>query len=240
MILLPVIFNLFVSLLFVGMPISQKPDPCEDAKPGAVAATLFAKDSLFHLALANIKNAYALNKHEHCISFGKDASGKFIASSISNGGATSGKVPAITNAFADLHNHPNNLPPDAGDFYGLLNINKNNPAYKTRFVITLDDNVYALLVTDAAAALSFTEKYPHQPPAYAGGPPGFAVAITDEAREMKYKCNCTDEMVLAFILEKYNTGVSLLKQNNNGVFNKIITTVSKKGSELVYSVGSCE
>jgi hypothetical protein len=239
MIFLPITFNLFTSLLFAGMSFSQKPGPCEEAKSGAAAATLFAADSLYHVAFANIKNAFALDMHEHCISFGKDAVGNIIASAISNGGATSGKVPAIANAFADLHNHPNNLPPDAGDFYGLININKNNPAYKTRFVLTLHDTMYALLVTDAATALAFAVKYAPQPPAYAGGPPGFPVAITDEAREMKYKYNCTDEMVLAFILEKYNTGVSLLKQNSSGNFNKIFTTVSKNGGVSVYNVTSC-
>ncbi len=240
MIFLPAIFNLFTSLLFAGIPHSQKPDPCTEAKAGAAAATLFAKDSLYHLALANIKNAYALDMKEHCISFGKDAAGNFIASSISNGSATSGKVPAIANAFADLHNHPNNLPPDAGDFYGLINMIKNNPNYKTRFVLTLDGTAYALIVTDIKNALTFIQNTPPQPPAFAGGPPGFPVTITDEAREMKYKYNCTDEMVLAFILEKYNTGVSLLKQNGNGVFNNVITTVVKNGSELVFSVRSCE
>jgi hypothetical protein len=148
-------------------------------------------------------------------------------------------VPTIANAFADLHNHPNNLPPDAGDFYGLVDINKNNTDYKTRFVLTSNGTLYALLVTDSASAFTFNAKHLRQPPAFAGGPPGFTVAITDEAREMKYKYHCTDEMVLAFILEKYNTGVSLLKQNPNGSFNKIITTVFKNGSKLIYSVGSC-
>ena len=61
----------------------------------------------------------------------------------------------------------------------------------------------------------------------------------DEAREMKYQDHCTDEMVMAFILEKYNAGVSLLKQDSNGNFNKIITIVSKDGSRLVFSAGSC-
>jgi len=239
MIFLVLIFNLFASLLFIGIPASQKPDPCEEAKAGAAAATMFVKDSLYNAALANIKTAFALDQHEHCISFGKDAAGNIISSSLSGGGAISGKVPTITNAFADLHNHPNNIPPDAGDFYGLININKNNPGYKTRFVVTPGGTLYALLVTDIAAALSFTEKNPPQPPAFVGGPPGFPVAIVDESREMKYQYNCTDEMVLAFILEKYNTGVSLLKQQRDGDFKKIITTVSKNGNGLVYSVGSC-
>lgn len=130
------------------------------------------------------------------------------------------------------------MPLDAGDLYGLIDINKNNSDHKTRFVVTPDSTVYALLVTDPAVALAFTVKYPRQPPAFAGGPPGFPVAIVDESREMKYQYHCTDEMVMAFILEKYNSGVSLLKQHNDGIFNKIITVVSKDGSSPVFTAGA--
>jgi hypothetical protein len=236
MIFLSVLLSVLTSLY---SDISQQPDPCEEAKAGAAAATLFAKDSVFILSLTNIKNAFATNRNEHCVSFGKDAAGKITASPVSGGGATSGKVPAIVNAFADLHNHPNNLPPDAGDFYGLISILKNNPHYKTRIVVTVNGTVYALLVTDIANTLAFIRKHPPQPPAFAGGPPGFPVAITDEAREMKYNHNCTDEMVLALILEKYNTGVSLLKQQSDGGFKKLVTTVIKNKKGLVYNAGSC-
>jgi hypothetical protein len=239
MIFLSILFNVFTSLFCGGSPLPQKPDPCEEAKNGAATATMFVRDSLYNAALANIKTAFALDKHEHCISFGKDDAGNIISSTLSGGGAISSKVPTITNAFADLHNHPNNIPPDAGDYYGLININKNNAGYKTRFVVTPGGTVYALLVTNIAAALAFTAKYPNQPPAFVGGPPGFPVAIVDESREMKYQHNCTDEMVLAFILEKYNTGVSLLKQHGDGGFKKIITTVTKNSSGLVYNVGDC-
>ena len=234
-----ILLNVCTSLLFAGMAFSQTTNTCEDVKDGAAAATLFTKSSVYNFALSGIKNAFVIDKYEHCISFGKDAANNIIASPILNGAATSGKVPAIANAFADLHNHPDNTPPDAGDFYGLININKNNPTYKTRFVVTLDGTLYALLVTDTAAINVFSVKYPRQPPAFAGGPPGFAVSITDEAREMKYKYHCTDEMVVAFILEKYNTGVSLLKQHSNGTFKKIITVVSKNRKGLVFSAGSC-
>lgn len=231
MIIQSVLCNLFISLL--------PGDTCEEAKAGAAAATLFAKNSVYQNALIHIKTAFASDNNEHCISFGKDAAGNIISSALSGGGAISGTVPAITNGFADLHNHPNNIPPDAGDFYGLINLHKNNSGYKTRFVVTPNGTVYTLLVTDITAALAFTVKYPNQPPAFAGGPPGFAVAIVDECREMKYRYNCTDEMVLAFILEKYNTGVSLLKQDSGGEFKKMITTVTKTKSGLLFGVGSC-
>lgn len=239
MFLLPVIFNLFCCMLTGSKTSIQLPDPCEAARAGAACATLTAKDSSFLTALTNIKNAYLANGNEHCISFGKDAGGHIIASPVSNGNATSSKVPAMPNAFADLHNHPNNIPPDAGDFYGLANLNKTNPNYTTRFAVTPDGTLYALLVTDPAALQTFIIKYPPQPPAFKDGPKGFAVAITDEAREMKYRHHCSDEMVLAFILEKYNTGVCLLKQNSQGVFNKIITSVTMNGKELQYSAATC-
>lgn len=239
MILLPVIFNLFASLPFTGITEIKKSDPCEAARAGAAAATRTAKDSLFGNALTKIKDAYQENGNEHCVSFGKDAGGYIMASPLSNGSATSSTVPAMPNAFADLHNHPNNIPPDAGDFYGLANMNKSNANYTTRFAVTPDGTLYALLVTDPEALQTFIIKYPPQPPAFKDGPKGFAVAITDEAREMKYRHHCSDEMVLAFILEKYNTGVCLLKQDSLGVFNKIITTVTKNGKELQYSATTC-
>ena len=239
MIFLIALSHVLINLAFAGLPFSQSADPCEEAKAGTLAASLTAKDSSFNIALANIKNAFLLDRNEHCISFGNDTAGHIISSSILRGAAISGKVPAIVDAFADLHNHPNNSPPDAGDFYGLISINKKNTDYKTRFVVTTHGTVYALLVTNTEAALTFTKSHPQQPPAFAGGPPGFPVAITDEAREMKYRHNCTDEMVLAFILEKYNTGISLLKQQSDGAFRKIITHVSKNGNELVFSVGNC-
>ena len=237
--LLPVLLHILISLPFAGISHLQQHDPCEAARAGAVAATHIAKDSLFQEALLSIKNAYNSDGKEHCISFGKDSDGQMLASPVSNGNTISSNVPRITNAFADLHNHPNNIPPDAGDFYGLANINKNNRNYTTRFAVTPDGTLYVLLVTDTTALLTFIAKYPPQPPAFKGGPKGFPVHITDEAREMKYNRNCTDEMVLAFMLEKYQTGISLLKQNSNGVFIKIVTTVTKNKRGLVYAVGSC-
>lgn len=84
-----------------------------------------------------------------------------------------------------MHNHTNNSTPDAGDLYGLIDINKNNNNYDTRFVIILASTVYALLVTAPAAAAAFNLQYPRQPPAFPGGPPGFPATLVDEFREIK-------------------------------------------------------
>ena len=177
---------------------------------------------------------------EHAIAFGRDLNSKVICSGITNGNVISGNIPAITRAFADIHNHPNDTPPDAGDFYGLIDINRNNSEYDTRFVITKSHTVYALLVTDHLAAEAFNINYQRQMPAFAGGPPGFPINMVDEFREIKYNHNCTDEMAMAFILEKYDAGVSLLKQDGEGVFRKLVTSVSGAGSQLIFTVSYCQ
>jgi len=240
MIMQPLAFLIFIFLNLQGdMPLARKPVDCAEAHAGAASATLFAKDTVFISALNKIKMAYNQDKHEHCISFGTGTGNLVNSSAIMHGGSISGKVPAIANAFADLHNHPDNMPPDAGDLYGLIAVNKNNHNYKTRFVLTSNGTLYALLVTDTARAAAFTTKHPAQPPAFRGGPPGLPVALVDEGREMKYAYQCTDEMVVAFILEKYDAGVCLLKQQHDGRLSKLYTTLLKSKTGLVYSPGVC-
>lgn len=234
-----IVFMFCLSLLSTIRPFAQQTDLCSSVKKQAAQVTQFAADSLVQQALQNIRETFLLDGNEHGISFGKDATGKLITSAITAGKTNSGTVPTVMNAFADLHNHPNNLPPDAGDFYGLADINKNNSKYRTRLVTTVNGSLYALLITDTAALRAFREKYPQQPPAYAGGPPGFSAAIVDEAREIKYLHHGTDDMVLAFILDKYITGVCLLKQNSSGHFTRLITTVSKNKDQTIYSISSC-
>jgi hypothetical protein len=216
-----------------------KDDPCTATKKGATSATALAKENVFKIAASEIKKLFKLDLKEHAVAFGKDSNKNIISSYISNGNTISSSIPKIANAFADIHNHPNNTPPDAGDFYGLIAINKNNTAYDTRFIITFTGTVYALLITDHLAATSFEIAYPQQPPAFKGGPPGFPIKLVDEFREMKYQYNCTDEMAMAFLLEKYHTGVALLKENSIGVFKKIVTNVTGEGKNLIFIVNEC-
>lgn len=232
---LPFIFVASIASFFVH----QQHDPCEDAKAGAARATLLAKNSIYISGLNHIKNAFKSDLKEHGIAFGKDTNNNIFSSGITNGSTTGGTIPGITNAFADLHNHPNNTPSDAGDFYGLIDINKNNIGYDTRFVVEPSGTVYALLVTDPVAAVAFNIKHPRQAPAFPGGPPGFPVSIVDEFREIKYQNNCTDEMVLAFILEKYHAGICLLKQDSSGAFKKLMTIVSTDGNHLIFTANNC-
>lgn len=215
-------------------------DPCEVAESGAARATTFAKDTVFINALKDIRIAYKADFKEHVISFGKDAAGIPVASHLANGSLTAASVMVIPDAFADLHNHTNDAAPNSGDLYGLIDINKKNRAFETRFAVIVTGTLYALLITDTVAAAMFNKNYPRQKPAFPGGPPGFPEALVDEFRAIKYNYSCTDEMAMAFILGKYNTGVVLLKQNNEGVFKTLRTTVSGGSNQLVFTAVNCE
>ena len=192
---------------FFDQPNSITDDPCTATKKGATIATALAKENVFKIAVNEIKKLFKLDLKEHAVAFGKDSNKNIISSCISNGTTISGSIPKIANAFADIHNHPNNTPPDAGDLYGLITINKNNTAYDTRFIITSTGTVYALLITDHLAATSFEIAYPQQPPAFKGGPPGFPIKLVDEFNNSK------DVLVFLISLKAGGTGLNLTSAN---------------------------
>jgi hypothetical protein len=229
-----IFFTALLGLLF-AIPAGS----CEEAKAGAAGSTLLAKNTVYLAALDSINIAFAADQKEHAISFGRDNNQHVISSGITNGTATAGKLEPVLNAFADLHNHPNNTTPDAGDLYGLIDINKNNAAYGTRYVVTKSGIVYALLVTNATAAAVFNRDHPRQQPAASGLQPAFPAAMVDEFRAMKYQHGCSDEMVLAFMLEKYQAGIALLRQDDEGKFKKIYTVVTGEGKSIVFTKNEC-
>lgn len=229
-------------VFFALLPDSSSPgvDPCLEARTGAANAAIFSRDSVYVKAMNGIQQAFQSDQKEHVVVFGRDEQQRFISSSITGGTASSGTLKLVPHAFADLHNHPNNTAPDAGDLYGLIDINARNSAHATRYVVTASAVVYVLLVTNAAAAKLFNDAYTRQLPAAKGLQPSFPAALVDEFREMKYRYACTDEIALAFMLEKYHAGVSLLKQFDNGDFKKIRAVGINTSHGLRFSEIYCE
>jgi len=46
-------------------------------------------------------------------------------------------------------------------------------------------------------------------------------------------------MVMALVLDKYNTGIALLKQNSDGSFSKLGTTQTGSGADATYTQNNC-
>lgn len=201
--------SLFISIA-VASTVSGQCDTSAEEKRSLHFVSNFVKDSVFINSVQRIKNVAGLNPVEYCIAFGKDSSSGYITSIITEGNYSSGSVPALAGAFTDLHNHINDLPPDAGDLYGLLSICKRNPRYNTRFVITANGILYALVIVNREAAISFIERFPAQKPVSPGLQPAFPEKIVDEFRKQKYLDLKTDDQAFNYILKKYNTGVLLV------------------------------
>ena len=218
---------------------AQKSGPCDQAKPYVEKVTNFSKTKAFDAALDSLKNkAVAAPGLEFSIAFGEDTMGNVTSSAINAGGRSSGNIPAMPNPFGDLHNHPNNTPPSSGDLYGLIRRNSKNKNYDTRFVITQDGRIYAMVINDTAAASAFLSKYP--PQQEAGYSPLFPDALFDEYRKIQYGYGVSEEIAMAYVLEKYEAGVSLLKRYAEGDFKKLRTVTSGAANNLVFAASNCE
>lgn len=224
--------------------IPPQPDPCDAAKAGSTAATTFSANSKFIIAKGQIANA-ASDGNEHEISFGKDANGNIITSAMNTGNDNSGTVTNVSNQFADLHNHPSDLPPSSGDLYYFIDQTSSSSLYQTKYVVTQNGTVYALVVTDLQAAENFNTNYPRvlDPGVEPNFPDNLFEEYSDIDEQEKGLYSQTpqqaDELAIAYILEKYNAGVALLKMDGSGSFKKISTKYDANATGNPYSQQIC-
>jgi hypothetical protein len=221
-------------------------DPCTEAKALADLATNLSKNSSYITAKSNIQSA-AADGNEHYVIFGKDANGNITASPMSNVGTTGGNINVDwPGGFADLHNHPDYVVPSPGDFYGLVDLNNSHTDWNTRFVVTPDGSVYALVVVDLAKAVAWVAQNPKNQ--VQGSPPDFPVLIGDDLAEARsYLIHIegldeliADEMAMSLVLDKYDTGVALLKQDSNGDFKRLRTESNTINGNTVYAANNCQ
>ena len=204
-------------------------NPCIESQATSNKASIFSQSNIYSTAKANIKNAFNRDSLEHAISFGKDVNGNIINSAMSTGSGHSSGLEKVTNMFADIHNHSKETPPSSGDLYGFINMATEYRLYETRYIVTANGFVYAFVIIDLQVARDFVIKYPKV--SNPGYQPGFPDSLVDEFNELKGVYAASDEMAMAFILEKYNVGVALLKQDNHGSFKRLNT------KEITYSNG---
>jgi len=212
--------------------IGSLPDPCAEAQTGSTNAKNFSQNGKFITVKGSIISAASDGK-EHGVTFGKDANGNITNSNISTGSAISGTVPNWQNAFADLHNHLDPSPPSNGDIYGFIDRVNSNNNFETRYILTSSGTMYALVITDLNKANVFNSNFPRVP--NPGFSPDFPEHIVDEINEMKGLYGATEEMALAFIMEKYDMGVALLKQDSDGNFKRLNTVPNKNSDGVVIS-----
>ena len=211
-------------------------DPCITAKEISIAT----QSTTYLSAKASINSASA--NIEHSITLGKDVNGNITQAPMRSGGQNSVAVNTTwPGAFGALHNHPNNTQISGGDIYASIALNANNSNFTTSFIAT-DGEVYAAVVTDLAAAQAFVAAYPadHSP----GYNPEFPDFIFNQLQVLVTPMGSSIEgktAAIAFILDKYNAGITLLKQDSNGEFKPIKTleTTNSDGSKTYTTRTPC-
>ncbi|TDE31486.1 hypothetical protein E0I61_01965 [Flavobacterium ranwuense] len=212
-----------------------KEDPCVAAEK----TSTISKDTEYLSAFNEITTATATE--EHSITLGKDADGKITQAPMNNGGQYIVKTNTTwPGAFAALHNHPNNTPLSSGDIYTSVQLNVKSSNFTTTYILT-DGEVYAIVVTDLAAAQAFVTAYPaDQVPNYS---PEFPSFIFNQIVDLRAKLGESTEArtsAIASILNKYNSGITLLKQDNNGNFYPIIPeAIIDMNGNTIYTNKDC-
>ena len=222
-------------------------DPCAAAQPAVNATGALADMPQFTAAKTTIENAVSSDNQEHAVTFGRDANGNITISPMTNGinGFSAPINIGWPGAFADLHNHTNMLGPSPGDLYGLINAAGKYPGYNTRMVMTPDGSLYALVITDLVAAKAFAAAYPAVDRGF--GPDFSEIIYGDFDAAMDYFTNIglngldMDTNSMTYVLEKYNTGISLLKQSPNGAFKiqRVKKTSEENASNASFTSNNC-
>lgn len=207
--------------------------PCQSATTN----TSLSQNNTYISAKTNIITASTDGK-EHGISLGRDSNGNTIQGTMKNGGTNNVEVDkTVLGVFADIHNHPNNKPLSAGDIYALVKLNNEINTFTTKFILT-DGDVYSIVINDLTAANIFVKDNP----AYINlpYPPDFPQAIFDEIEDLKPYMGYGIEdrtKAMAYVLDKYQSGITLLKQDSNGNF---VPLKIQETSPNIYSIINCD
>ncbi|SDC36203.1 hypothetical protein [Niabella drilacis] len=241
--LFPVIF--FTGCRSVSLSASGAPGhSCEGVNAAAAEATALSGTAVYQSGATEIYRA-AHDQKEHAVSFGKDTNGNIVRSALYNGSFNSTPVPYIENRFADLHNHPENRPPSSGDLYHFIDQATAANGHYQKFIVLPNGVQYALVLIYAQAAQTFNTRFPRtrgilDTIAQIQYQPTFPRLLVDEINQLKGWGGATEEAAMAFILQKYDAGIALLKKDNKGNFRKIYTVEQKyRSGTRAYIAYSC-
>ncbi|MBC5839665.1 hypothetical protein [Flavobacterium muglaense] len=201
-----------------GGPVTPTKDPCTTAQE----STIVSKNKEYLIALKAINEANATE--EHSITLGTASDGTMTQAPMNHGGQYIVQTNTTwEGAFAALHNHPDKTPLSAGDIYASVKLNVKSSNFTTTYILT-DGEVYAIVVTNLSLAQDFVKTYPaDQLPNQSPEFPNNIFYEIDGLKSIMGYGNEGRTTAIAFILDKYSAGITLLKQDNSGKFNPIKT-----------------
>ena len=214
--------------------------PCEESKISLSTANSLLMNIDIKTKMNYVLKAKINATNEWAVSVGKNSDGTYSVSNPQEGNANNGTVPLVPsgNYVADGHTHSGDFgAPSAGDFYNMLQKSLTEPYFKTRYIYGNyfgDDEVYVLVIDNPVKVKQFLELYPlssnYNTTSHSfldNSDIGFEYNKAKNFYNQGTYINTGDDYIassigLAYVLQKFNTGVSLARMDANGNFKKII------------------
>ncbi|MDY0090830.1 MAG: hypothetical protein RBR78_10765 [Flavobacteriaceae bacterium] len=217
-------------------------DPCINAAQGNQKSKNIFNEPNFQLKLNQINTTLATDTVEKGFAFGiKTDDNSFTTSEIITGTTTTSVVLPVTaanyNVTGNVHTHPvdgfDSFSPM--DFYGFHTSHTANSNFSTMFVLGANGEVYSLTITDPVKFTNFAGLFPvadHFDPVTQGWKVGSPIekAFMDALRNFRDKGKSWDEayaLANAYVLRKYNAGMSISKKDSNGDFKTLFVEEKK-------------
>lgn len=231
-----------------GEPID---DPCIKASASVVASTSMLKNNQVQNNVDAVLKTKIQAPNEFGLKIGKytyQSTVGYSFSSLKEGTPTNADLTNLTISngvyVADAHSHAGGRGhPSAGDLYDMLAKLTTATQYTTKFIYGNDagtPEVYALTFTDKNLASAFLSQYPRNQNyneqshsfnlnttlgAEYNDALTFANQGTFENTNNEGEHYSSGALALTYILDKFNSGISLSKADENGNLKKIIVTM---------------
>jgi len=225
-------------------------NPCRKTNASISAANTVLKNPTVQTYMDAVLKGKTPNIHEFALKIGDSGNSNYTFSNLVEGNESTTDMdlailPPGSKYIGDGHSHAKGRgKPSAGDFYGMLNESLINDNFKYRYVYgdsdVGTDEIYALVIHDRALALQFLNAFPESEN-YDSTTHDFIrdSEIGEEFFKMRTLymrssvINTSNEdyhpkaVAMAYILDKFNVGISIAKADTNGNLKKINTSLEE-------------
>lgn len=243
------------------LPHPNTVDPCKKTKASVTAGDNLLKEQSISTEVQSLENHAANSFTEYgmaIINTGTTtiAQDPYSNNDPNNPGTVTITIPSVGDFIASAHTHPDHgaAPPSVKDFYIAFQNAKNYSTFQANYVFAHNGTKYAFVVNDRAKAEAFLAAYPFETNTIKmNGETKFnkSSVVGKDFNEIyeSYKRgtfpnysgddqNDGLESAFAYILEKYDMGISLAKSDSNGNLKSLRSvsfehTISSSGGKKV-------
>lgn len=231
-------------------------NPCEKAKPLANAVTAIRKDYIVSPKLNALANHATNSNVEYAVTISSNNGWLDATDPYTNNkpGEVTIVAPTTGDFVGGAHSHPPGgaVPPSPADFYGTMQTAKYYNSYIMNYVFSHNGTEYAFMVNNRQQAENFLNTYPYDSNVTNGGKAFTETSEVGVKFNEIYNCfnegRCPNysvsdqndglETAMAYILEKYSSGISLAKKDANGNFKGLNVktfpyTVPNSGGKVI-------